>query len=85
MREKRTVRDWLLFHQVATLTRVRQAGRDLKRRVEDEKGQTPTEYLMIVGLMASIILLVFFTWYWDAIKAEAQAWAAKVAKVIKGV
>ena len=84
MRERRTVADWVLYSQIATMTRIREAGRDLQRRVADEKGQTPTEYLMIVGLMAAVIVLVFVTFYWDQVKVAAKEWVQKVKESITG-
>jgi hypothetical protein len=32
-----------------------------------ERGQTTNEYLMIVGLMAAVIVVVFVVVYWDAV------------------
>jgi Flp pilus assembly pilin Flp len=84
MREVRTVGDWVLYSQVAAMTRIKEAGRALQRRVADEKGQTPTEYLMIVGLMAAVIVLVFVTFYWDQVKAASKEWVQKVKESITG-
>lgn len=50
----------------------------------DERGQTSTEYLMIVGLMAAVILLAFVTFFWDTIRGAASEWAGKVAGAIRG-
>lgn len=50
----------------------------------DENGQTSTEYLMIVGLMAAVILLAFVTFFWETIKGAAQNWSGKVGKAIEG-
>jgi len=74
----------MLYSQVAAMTRIREAARDLQRRVADEKGQTPTEYLMIVGLMAAVIVLVFVTFYWDQVKVAAKEWVQKVKESITG-
>ena len=74
----------MLYSQIAAMTRIREAGRDLQRRVADEKGQTPTEYLMIVGLMAAVIVLVFVTFYWDQVKVAAKEWVQKVKESITG-
>jgi Flp pilus assembly pilin Flp len=61
------------------------AIRDHARRARrDERGQTSTEYLMIVGLMAAVILLAFVTFFWDTVKAAASEWAGKVADAISG-
>ena len=56
----------------------------LHRLMDDEAGQTPTEYLMIVGLMAAVIVLVFVTFYWTQVKSAAQSWVAKVESAILG-
>ncbi len=50
----------------------------------DEKGQTPTEYLMIVGFMAAIIVLVFVNVYWPEVKVAATTWVEKVKTTILG-
>jgi len=84
MRASRSLSDRLLFGQVATLTRVRDFGRRLKERTQDEKGQTPTEYLMIVGLMAAVIVLVFVTFYWKEVKESSQEWVKQVKDAIVG-
>ncbi|MEY4095285.1 MAG: hypothetical protein RLZZ53_2484 [Acidobacteriota bacterium] len=76
--------DRLLYRQVATATRAREIGRRLTNLREDERGQTPTEYLMIVGLMAAVIVLVFVTFYWDEVKVSAQEWVKKVKEAIVG-
>lgn len=80
----RSVADQLLYLQVATLTRAQDAGRRLRKLSKDEKGQTPTEYLMIVGLMAAVIVLVFVTFYWKEVKTSAQAWVKQVKDAIVG-
>jgi len=54
------------------------------RRLRREEGQTPTEYLMIVGLMAAVIVLVFVTFYWDQVKGAAQTWVKAVKEAILG-
>jgi len=63
-------------------------GAALRERIDrlrrDEAGQTSTEYLMIVGLMAAVILLAFVTFFWDTVKGAASEWSAKVAKAIRG-
>jgi Flp pilus assembly pilin Flp len=80
----RSLADRLLYRQVAALTRVQDAGRRLRDIGKDEKGQTPTEYLMIVGLMAAVIVLVFVTFYWKEVKASSQAWVKQVKDAIVG-
>lgn len=84
MRASRSLSDWLLYRQVATLTRARDFGRRLQTLKNDEKGQTPTEYLMIVGLMAAVIVLVFVTFYWKEVKASTQQWVQQVKDAIVG-
>lgn len=84
MREVRTVGDWMLYSQVAAMTRIKDTARSLQRKVADEKGQTPTEYLMIVGLMAAVIVLVFVTFYWEQVKGAAKEWVQKVKEAITG-
>ncbi len=55
-----------------------------RRLMDDEAGQTPTEYLMIVGLMAAVVVLVFITFYWDTVRDAASEWTAKVRDAIRG-
>lgn len=50
----------------------------------DQKGQTPTEYLMIVGFMAAIIVLVFVNIYWPEVQVAATTWVGKVKTTILG-
>jgi len=84
MSATRSISDRLLYRQVAALTRTQDFARRLKKMSEDEKGQTPTEYLMIVGLMAAVIILVFVTFYWKEVKASSQTWVQKVKDAIVG-
>ena len=81
-------RDWFLYGQVVTsehLLGVRRRVRDrIIRTIQDEKGQTPTEYLMIVGLMAAVIVLVFVTFFWGNVKGAASSWVGKVKDSILG-
>jgi Flp pilus assembly pilin Flp len=84
MRASRSLSDRLLYVQVAALTRAQTFGQRLKNFKKDEKGQTPTEYLMIVGLMAAVIVLVFVTFYWKEVKASSQAWVKQVKDAIVG-
>lgn len=84
MRAFGVLRDKVLYRQVAGLTRAQELGRRLARSVKDEKGQTPTEYLMIVGLMAAVIVLVFVTFYWKEVKQSAQEWVKQVKDAIVG-
>ena len=82
------LRDRVLGAQVAMMTRLAET-RDrtrsaLTRLANGEKGQTPTEYLMIVGFMAVVIVVVFLIWYWNNVKTEAQTWSKNVQNAIKG-
>jgi Flp pilus assembly pilin Flp len=82
------VRDRMLLSQIILLNALVD-GRDrlrdaLARPIRDERGQTPTEYLMIVGLMAAVILIAFVTLFWDRIKVGAAEWANKVNEAIIG-
>ena len=58
--------------------------RRLWRAARDEKGQTPTEYLMIVGLMAVVIVIVFVYFYWSNVKQSAQTWTNNVKQTVNG-
>ncbi len=84
MRVRSSISDRLLYWQVATLTRAQGLGQRLRHLHKDEKGQTPTEYLMIVGLMAAVIVLVFVTFYWGQVKGAAQSWVKAVKEAILG-
>lgn len=53
------------------------------RRLRGEAGQTPTEYLMIVGIMATIILLAFITFFWGTVKGAAKNWSSSTAKAVE--
>ena len=81
-------REWWLLGQVVAVERLRGIGRKVRDRikssVQDEKGQTPTEYLMIVGLMATVIVLVFVTYFWGNIKTAASTWSIKAKDAISG-
>jgi len=82
------LRDRVLGAQIAMITRLAET-RDrtrsaLTRLARGEKGQTPTEYLMIVGFMAVVIVVVFLIWYWNNVKTEAQTWSKNVQNAIKG-
>jgi Flp pilus assembly pilin Flp len=83
-----TIRERLLLAEIVVIERARTAGRRLAERLEGvrrgEAGQTPTEYLMIVGLMAAVIVLVFVTFYWTQVKTAAQNWVAKVKDAVLG-
>jgi Flp pilus assembly pilin Flp len=76
---------------MTVLQRIRRSNAALKRRllkgvtrVQDESGQTNTEYLMIVGLMAAVIVVVFVVAYWDNVKQAAGQWVGDVKATVKG-
>jgi Flp pilus assembly pilin Flp len=62
-------------------TRVRKA---VVRFRDGDEGQTPTEYLMIVGLMAAAIVTIFVTFFWTNVKTEAESWSNKVKQAVSG-
>jgi Flp pilus assembly pilin Flp len=82
------VRDYALYVPVvvsqyadAALVRVRTAVRKIRN---NEEGQTPTEYLMIVGLMAAAIVTIFVTFFWTTVRDAASSWATKVKDAVLG-
>jgi Flp pilus assembly pilin Flp len=82
------LRDGVLRTQIDVMVRAA-ALRDemtsaVKRLARGERGQTPTEYLMIVGFMAVVIVVVFLIWYWNNVKDSAKAWSKNVQNAIKG-
>jgi Flp pilus assembly pilin Flp len=84
MRGLAFVSDKLLYGQIVTLIKAQELGERVRNLRKDEKGQTPTEYLMIVGLMAAVIVLVFVTFYWGQVKGAAQSWVKAVKEAILG-
>jgi Flp pilus assembly pilin Flp len=84
MPASRSLSDRLLHRQVAMLNRAQDFRRRLTTIGQDEKGQTPTEYLMIVGLMAAVIVMVFTVYFWPTVKTAASSWVAKVSESILG-
>jgi Flp pilus assembly pilin Flp len=60
------------------------ARRRLRDVVRNEAGQTPTEYLMIVGLMAAAIVTIFVTFFWGTVRDAASSWADKVRDAVLG-
>lgn len=82
------LRDRWLYGQVVLIERGTRLAHTVRTRalgvVRDERGQTPTEYLMIVGLMAAVIVIVFVTFYWNTVKGAAQDWVGKVKDAILG-
>ena len=45
----------------------------LNRLLHEEAGQTQTEYLMIIGLIAAVIVTVFTVMFWPAVSAGVSA------------
>jgi len=84
MRAKRPISDRLLYWQVAAENGARGLADRAKHVYRDQRGQTPTEYLMIVGLMVAVIVLVFVTFYWDQVMGAAQTWVKAVKEAILG-
>jgi Flp pilus assembly pilin Flp len=56
----------------------------MRKAARNEAGQTPTEYLMIVGFMAAVIVAVFVIWYWQNVEDQAQSWSQKVGQTVGG-
>ena len=52
------------------------------RRLRREDGQTPTEYLMIVGIMAAVILIAFVVFFWDDVQEAAKNWSGNAKAAI---
>lgn len=52
------------------------------RRLRSDAGQTPTEYLMIVGIMAAVILIAFITFFWEDVQKAAENWAGNAAAAV---
>jgi Flp pilus assembly pilin Flp len=80
-------KSWI-YGQVAIIEQgrlmARTVGERARRAARDERGQTPTEYLMIVGLMAAVIVTVFVTFYWNTVSGAARSWVTKVTQSILG-
>lgn len=78
---------WLLV-QIQAIEGGRQVLEKTRNRIRrasnDERGQTPTEYLMIVGLMAVVIITVFVFYYWSNVKSAAQSWVSNVKQSVLG-
>lgn len=84
----KSVGDRILLAELAVSERMRAAAAGVRRRllhaVKDEAGQTPTEYLMIVGLMAAAIVTIFVTFFWGTVRDAAFSWAGKVRDAVMG-
>ena len=48
------------------------------------RGQTTTEYLMVAGLMASVIVTVVVLYYWHDVKQPSQTMARCVGDAVRG-
>lgn len=81
---KQTFSNASLMVQIKALEAGRRLGARLRRLRDEEEGQTPTEYLMIVGLMAVVIITVFVFFYWNGIKGAAQTWVNNVKQAVLG-
>jgi Flp pilus assembly pilin Flp len=56
----------------------------LNRVLHEETGQTQTEYLMIVGLMAAVIVTVFTVMFWPTISSGVTALVQKIYGAVSG-
>lgn len=56
----------------------------IKRMFRDESGQTQTEYLMIVGLMAVVIVTVFVTLFWPQVRAAVTDMVSRITEAVGG-
>jgi Flp pilus assembly pilin Flp len=85
--ERMTLRDRGLWLQIETLEMGRRAVQSVRRAASratrEEDGQTPTEYLMIVGFMAAVIVAVFVIFYWEKVKEAAGTWSQKVQDTVE--
>ena len=85
---RQQLREWALYGPVVASLHVDSGLRRLRsallRMRGNEKGQTPTEYLMIVGLMAAAIVTIFVTFFWTNIRDAASDWSNKVKEAVTG-
>ncbi|MEP7116822.1 MAG: hypothetical protein ABI880_04540 [Acidobacteriota bacterium] len=84
MRARQSLSDKFLSVQLSAIDRAQNLAQRVRTFHRDERGQTPTEYLMIVGLIAAVIVLVFVTFYWGQVKGAAQSWVKAVKEAILG-
>lgn len=49
-----------------------------QHRFASESGQSSTEYLMVVGLMAAVVVVVFVRVFWTPVKAASLQWVQRV-------
>ena len=68
--------------QTRTQTMTETTRRNRMRRIHAEGGQTPTEYLMIVGIMAAVVLIAFVVFFWPQVQQAASKWAKNSAEAI---
>jgi Flp pilus assembly pilin Flp len=79
------LRDGVLRTQIDVMMRAAALRDEMTTAVKRlARGETPTEYLMIVGFMAVVIVVVFLIWYWNNVKDSAKAWSKNVQNAIKG-
>lgn len=91
------LRDRVLVAQLMVMQMIVEAPKQLReamtarrwreavlRPLRNERGQTPTEYLMIVGLMAAVIIIAFTVYFWPTIQKSAQNWSKTVSDAIVG-
>lgn len=86
--DRLSLSDRLLLWEIGALERATAAasrlGRAMANPAGGERGQTPTEYLMIVGFMAAVIIFVFVMWYWENVEQPAKDWSQNVQNAVKG-
>ena len=56
----------------------------LKQILNDESGQTQTEYLMIVGLMAAVIVAVFVGLFWPQVRGAVETLVGNITRSVTG-
>jgi Flp pilus assembly pilin Flp len=81
------ISDRCLWGQVVLLqlpSRIRRRTNATVEKLASDRGQTPTEYLMIVGFMATVIVAVFVYAYWDNVKTVAGEWVGNVKGAVSG-
>lgn len=78
------LRNRILMAELVVLEWARAIGRRAGDGVRNQAGQTPTEYLMIVGLMAAAIVTIFVTFFWGTVRDAASSWADKVRDAVLG-
>ena len=80
-------RNWWVLAQIELLESWSSGAervRRLARGRSDESGQATTEYLMIVGIMAALIIVVFVTFFWDSVRLGASAFVDRVKGALLG-